>query len=151
MMSKLILPVLATALSFAQTTPTPPDPATQAQMRVNRLASELSLTDAQKASALTIFTNAITAAQAAQTNVQTARTALTAAVKANNTAGIDQASATLGTLSGQLTAINAKADAAFYAILTSAQQTLYDATPHGGPGGPGGPGGFGPRGRRGGN
>lgn len=147
MMSKLILPVLATVLAFAQTTHTPPEPATQAQMRVNRLASELSLTDAQKASALTIFTNAITASQTVQTNEKTARTALAAAVKANNTAGIDQASATLGTLSGQLTAINAKADAAFYATLTPAQQTLYDARPHGGPGGPGGWGGFGPRGR----
>src|SRR5215467_2203277 len=56
---------LTATLAFAQA-PTPPDPATQAQMRVNMLASQLSLTDAQKASALTIFTNAYTSMQTIQ-------------------------------------------------------------------------------------
>ena len=80
MLSKFLVPALALAgLAFAQPTHTPPDPATQAQMRVNVLVSKLNLTDAQKSSALTIFTNAITTAQSLQTNRQTARTALTAA------------------------------------------------------------------------
>ena len=141
MISKLSLTLLAATLAFAQTTRTPPDPATMAQMRVNRLATELSLTDAQKTTALSIFTSAYTAAQTVQTNLQTNRQSLATAVKNNDTAGIDQLAAASGTLSGQLTAINSKADAAFYAILTAAQKTLYDAAPHGGPGGRGGPGG----------
>jgi Spy/CpxP family protein refolding chaperone len=152
--SKLSLTLLAATIAYAQNAPTPPDPATQAQRRVNMLASELNLTDAQKTSALTIFTTAYTAAQTIHTSLQTNRTSLIAAVKQNDTAAIDQLSVTAGTLDGQLTAINSKADAAFYAILTADQKTLYDAMPHGGPGGRGGPGGPGGpgammRGRRG--
>lgn len=117
------------------------------QMRVSYLASLLTLTDAQKTQATTIFTNAYTAAQSIHATLQTEHDALAAAVKANNTNAIDQAAASIGTLEGQLTSINAKADAAFYAILTAAQQATYDSTPHGGPGGhgfgPAGPG-FGP-------
>jgi Spy/CpxP family protein refolding chaperone len=150
---KFSLTLLAAAMAFAQSAPTPPDPATMAQMRVNMLASQLNLTDAQKTSALSIFTTAFTSEQTIQTSLQTNRTALVDAVKKNDTAAIDQLSATAGTLSGQLTAINSKADAAFYATLTADQKTLYDAMPHGGPGGPGfgGPGAPGAmmRGRRG--
>ena len=150
--SRLPLTLLAAAMAFAQTQHTPPDPATMAQMRVNMLASQLNLTDAQKTSALAIFTNAFTSAQTIQTSLQTNRTSLADAVKKNDSAAIDQLSAAAGTLSGQLTAINSKADAAFYMLLTADQKTLYDAMPHGGPGGPGpGPGGPGAmmRGRRG--
>ena len=122
-----------------------------ATMRVNHLASLLNLTDAQKTSAIGIFTTAYTSAQTIQTNLQTNRDALSAAIKKNDTASIDQLSTASGALDGQLTAINSKAEAAFYALLTADQKTLYDAAPHGGPGGgfggPGGPGG--PRGRRG--
>jgi hypothetical protein len=42
-------------------------------------------------------------------------------------------------LNGQLTAITAKAEAAFYAILTTDQQKIYATLPQGGRGGPGGP------------
>ena len=122
MISKLSLTLLAATLAFAQTTHTPPDPATMAQMRVNRLATELSLTDAQKTTALSIFTTAYTAAQTVQTNLQTNRQSLATAVKNNDAATIDQLAAASGTLSGQLTAINSKADAAFYAILTAAPE-----------------------------
>jgi hypothetical protein len=143
--------VLGAALGLAQHSGTPPTPATMATMRVNRLASELNLTDAQKTSAISIFTTAYTNAQTIQTNSQTNRTALLAAIKKNDTASIDQLSTASGALNGQLTAINSKAEAAFYALLTADQKTLYDAMPGGGAGrGPGGPGGFGgPRGRRG--
>jgi hypothetical protein len=153
--AKFSLTLLAAAAAFAQTAPTPPDPATQAKMRVNMLSAQLNLTDAQKTSALSIFTAATTAAQTVQTSLQANRTSLADAIKANNTATIDQLAVTAGTLEGQLTAIDAKADAAFYAILTADQKTLYDSMPHGGPGfgrgGPGGPGGPGAmmRGRRG--
>jgi Spy/CpxP family protein refolding chaperone len=154
----LIGAALAGALVYAQTTGTtsptrtPPTPATMAQMRVNRLAAELSLTDAQKTSALSIYTTAYTNAQTVQTNLRTAQTSLRDAIKTNNTAQIDTLATAIGTATGQLAAINAKADAAFYAILTTDQKAIYDAHPAGGrgPGGMGGPGGPGMmRGRRG--
>ena len=151
MFSRLSTIFLTATLAFAQA-PTPPDPATQAQMRVNMLASQLTLTDAQKTSALTIFTNAYTSMQTIQTSMRTARQSLNDAIQKNDTAAIDQASATVGTLTGQLTAIDGKANAAFYVLLTSAQQTVYNSMPHGmGPGGPGGPGGMRPAMRGGGN
>lgn len=122
---------------------TPPDPAKMIEMRVSFLASHLSLTDDQKAKATTIFTNAQAASQDIRTNLRTTRDSLSAAVKKNDISAIDQVSATLGAMSGQLTAIDGKADAAFYAILTADQQAKYDEMPRG-PGGPGmGPAGFG--------
>ena len=154
----MVLVAAAVCAQSPGTTPgqpsgTPPDPQTMIQTRVNFLATLLSLTDAQKSQALTIYTNAYTAAQALQTTMQTDRQNLTTAVKSNNTASIDQIAASIGTLDGQRLAISSKADAAFYALLTADQQTKYDALAHGGPGGgpggPGGPGGFGPAGFRG--
>ena len=130
----------------------PPDPQTMIQMRVDFLATQLSLTDDQKAKATTIFTNAFTASQTIRSNLQTARESLFSAVKKNDTAAIDQLAATMGSLTGQLTAIESKADAAFYAILTTDQQAKYDEMPRGGPGGgpgPMGPGGSGPQRNRG--
>jgi Spy/CpxP family protein refolding chaperone len=114
------------------------------QMRVSHLTVLLNLTSSQQTQATTIFTNALTASQSVQSSLHTDRDTLAAAVKANNTATIDQVSVTIGTLQGQLTAINAKSDAAFYAILTADQQAKYDALPHGGPGGGFGPPGMGP-------
>lgn len=157
MILKTLMTILAAAaISCAQSSGagTAPTPATRAQMRVNRLAAQLTLTDAQKSTALSIFTSAYSNAVTPQTNLETARTSLATAVKANNTATIDQLSTQIGTLTAQLTSLNAKADAAFYAILTADQKTLYDAHPGGGRGpggsGMGGPGGgMGMRGRRG--
>lgn len=147
--------VLAGTLALAQpttpgTAPTPPDPTAMITMQVNQLAAQLNLTDAQKTQAITIFTNAYTASQTAQTSTQTNQQALTAAVKANNTASIDSAAFAIGTAQGQLASINGRAQASFRAILTSAQQTLFDAMPQGGPGGRGGMGGMGGRGGMGG-
>src|SRR3954471_9659465 len=133
--------VLGAALAFGQTTGTPPTPATLATMHVNQLAARLNLTEAQKTSAIGIFTTAYTNAQTIQTSLQTNRDSLSAAIKANNTASIDQLATASGALNGQLTAINAKAEAAFYALLTTDQKALYDAMPHGGGPGRGGPGG----------
>jgi len=64
------------------------------------------------------------------------------AIKSNDANGVATASAQIGTLTGQMTANTAKADAAFYATLTPEQQAKY--TPAGGGfggrgfGGPGG-------------
>jgi Spy/CpxP family protein refolding chaperone len=149
--------VLFAALGFAQgrgmrpmdtSNGQAPDPAAMVQMQVNMLAARLNLTDSQKAAALTIFTNSQTASQTIQSALQTARQSLSAAIKKNDTATIDQLSLTIGNATAQLTAIQSKAEAAFYAILTADQQALYDKMPPGGRGGgrggPMGPGGFGP-------
>jgi Spy/CpxP family protein refolding chaperone len=122
----------------------PPDPQAMAQMQVNMLAAQLSLTDSQKATALTIFTNSQKDSQTIQSALRTAQESLSAAVKKNDAATIDSLAFTIGTATGQLTAVQSKAQAAFYAILTADQQALYDKMPPGGPGG--GRGGRGPMG-----
>jgi Spy/CpxP family protein refolding chaperone len=122
---------------------TPPDPQQMAERRVNFLTRTLNLTDAQKSQATTIFTNAATAAQSIHTNMQTARQTLRDAVKKNDSAAIDQAAQTIGNLTGQLTSIEGKANAAFYAILTPDQQTKFDSGPGRGFGPGMGPQGFG--------
>jgi Spy/CpxP family protein refolding chaperone len=138
-----VFAAVAAAALMAQP-PGPPDAATMVQRRVSQLTTLLSLTDAQAAQATTIFTDAATASSTLQTDMGTARQSLHDAVKKNDTKTIDQAAATVGTLTGQLTAIQSKADAAFYAILTTDQQAKYDTLGWRGfgpgPGGPGGPG-----------
>ena len=106
----------------AQTT----DPATLAARQVSFLTHLLTLTTGQQTQATSIFTAAITAEQALQTQFTTAQTALLTAIKANNTANITTQSTTLGNLPGQAIAIDAKADAAFYLLLTADQKTKLD-------------------------
>lgn len=121
---------------------TPPDPATMVQRRVEMLTRSLGLSDAQASQATTIFTNAQAAAAPLRTSMQDARTALQTAVKANDTGGITVAANNIGNVTGQEVANQAKAEAAFYAILTADQKTKYDQRGPG-RGGPGGPGGMG--------
>src|SRR5258706_1686680 len=126
---------------------TPPDPATMAQHQVERLTTLLNLTTAQASQATTIFTNAATTSAALQTTLGTDRTSLQAAIKSNAATTIDQLSTAIGTLQCQVLSIQSKADAAFYAILTSDQQTKLDSLGGFGRGGFGpGPGGPPPRG-----
>jgi hypothetical protein len=124
---------------------TPPDPATAAQNQVTRLTAVLDLTTAQAAQATTIFTNSLTAINPLETTLNTDRQTLETAVTTNALSVIDQVASGMGTLTGQITSIQAKAEAAFYAILTTAQRTK--VTQFGGLGGPGGFGGPGGRGR----
>jgi Spy/CpxP family protein refolding chaperone len=124
---------LLSVAAFAQGPGTGPNPADL----VSRLTKLLDLTASQQTQATTIFTNELTAIAPIQTEVMTAHTSLTAAVKSNSTTTIDTLSAQLGTYNGQITDIQSKAQAAFYAILTASQQTKYDAM-GGGFGGPGG-------------
>jgi Spy/CpxP family protein refolding chaperone len=107
------------------------------EMRVDRLATELGLSDAQKVKATAIYNDAATAGVSIQGSLRDNRESLADAVKKNDTAAITALSTTAGMLIGQLLAVNTKADAAFYAILTADQQAKYDTLPHG-PGGPGG-------------
>jgi Spy/CpxP family protein refolding chaperone len=123
---------------------TPPDPAAMVQNQVNRLTTLLGLTSAQASQALTIFTAAQTAITSLRTSLDTDRQSLQTAVQSNAAATIDQLSTSIGSVTGQITAIQSKADAAFYAILTADQQTKLNQL---GPGGRGlGPQ-FGPPGR----
>src|SRR5713226_2598421 len=81
------------------------------QMRVDFLTTQLSLTDSQKAQATAIFTGEYTASQSIRSDLQTNRQSIADAVKKNDIAAIDQLSNTAGMLSGQLTALESKAEA----------------------------------------
>lgn len=101
--------------------------------RLNFLTGYLSLTDAQKAQATTIFTAADTASQTANGQLTAARTALNAVIKNNPPdAQVDQLAAAVGVVEGQLAAIRTKAQAKFYALLTAEQKTKYDQLLSGG-------------------
>jgi Spy/CpxP family protein refolding chaperone len=116
--------------------------------RLNFLAGYLSLTDAQKTAAQAIFDAADTAATTAQGQMAAAQTALKTAIKATTSdAELDRLAAAIGTIQGQVTAIRAKAESKFYALLTAEQKAKYDQM---GSNSGGGPGGRGPRGRFGG-
>jgi Spy/CpxP family protein refolding chaperone len=150
----LLTSAFATAILFAQGPGGPPDPAKMVQRRVNMLTKVLTLTTDQQAQATTIFTNALTANSGLTTNMKTARQNLRTAVEGNDAGAIASNSNTIGTLTGQLTAAVANTQAAFWAILTPAQQTTLKALetsgrgPLGGGPGPfgGGPGRRGPHG-----
>jgi Spy/CpxP family protein refolding chaperone len=134
---------LVAASAFAQgpfgvmTQGAPPDPATIVANKVTRLTSLLTLTTAQAAQATSIFTAAQNSITPLETNLNGYWTSLQTAVKSNATATIDTLSASIGSVTGQITAIQNKADAAFYAILTADQQAILNTS---GPGfGRGGP------------
>jgi Spy/CpxP family protein refolding chaperone len=112
------------------------------QRRVSFLTTLLSLTAAQQQQATSIFTTAATAGATVFSSLKTARQSLETAVKNNDSATIDQVSATIGNSTAQRTANDAKADAAFYQILTADQQSkLTQFEAQGGGFGPGhGPG-----------
>jgi Spy/CpxP family protein refolding chaperone len=132
------------------TTATQPTPAQIVANRVARLTTLLTLTTTQQTQATTIFTNEQTALSGIPTSMQTARTALQTAVEKNDITGITTQATQIGSLTTQELEIQAKADAAFYAILTADQQTKYNQLQGPGLVGPGGGqrgfGGFGPGG-----
>lgn len=140
-------------LMFAQDAVKPHDPARRIERHIQFLTKALSLTSDQQQQATTIFTNAANAEKGFHDQMQTAHESLQAAVQKNDSAGIDQAANTLGSLTGQMAATHAKARAAFLQTLTPDQQSKlkefeshghgrHMRGPHGfGPGGPRGPGG----------
>ncbi|MFN7925933.1 MAG: Spy/CpxP family protein refolding chaperone [Bryobacteraceae bacterium] len=107
--------------------------------RLNFLAGYLSLTDTQKSQAQAIFDAADAAVQTARGTLTAAQTALRTAIKAHaSDSELDRLSAAVGAIQGQITAINAKAESKFYALLTAEQKTKYDQLGSGmGPGGGG--------------
>jgi Spy/CpxP family protein refolding chaperone len=136
--------VIATAQT--STPRTPPTPAQIVSHMVARLTTLLDLTSAQQTSATTIFTTEETALGTIRSSMHTARTALQTDIKSDNAADIAVQSAAIGTLTSQEVQAQSTADAAFYAILTSDQQSKYQTLGPRDPGGPGGFGGPGPHG-----
>lgn len=102
--------------------------------RLQFLTDYLGLTTTQRAQAETIFTNQRNAAGPLAQQMQPVRQILAAGAKAQRThAEIDEAAAQLGALTAQLTAIQVKAQADFYRILTPEQQQKLDRLQQEGP------------------
>lgn len=138
--------LLCAGLTLAQRTA--PDPGAMVQRQVGRLTQTLGLNTDQQGKATTLFTNAHAANESVMTGLREAHQSLATAIKNNDAGSIATLSTQIGTLTAQMTANNAKADAALYAILTPDQQAKY--TPNAGMGGFGGgafSGGRGPGGR----
>jgi Spy/CpxP family protein refolding chaperone len=146
-MKVLAFLALTSLVSFALPQ-NPPDPAEHIQRRVSFLARRLSLTSAQQQQATTIFTDTAATEKSVFQQMRTAHASLKAAVEKNDTAAIDQLAGSIGNLTTQLTAAHAKADAAFYQVLTPDQHSRFSQMEEHGPGmgrgmghGRGGPGG----------
>lgn len=122
-----------------------PDPARMVEARVAMLAQALGLTDAQKAQATKLFTDAQEASRKFREEIQVARQEMQTAIKANDLAAIERNAREIGAATGEMTVIEAMAQAAFYSLLTPEQKTKYDQMPGRGFGM--GPGGMGPGGR----
>ncbi len=122
---------LASGMLFAQT----PAPSNQSQppaqhrqwnrgQMFDRFATKLNLTDDQKAQAKSILQSSRESSQPVVQQLRQSRQALRDAVKAGKSGSeIDQLSANLGQLTGQMTAIRSKAFAKVYALLTPEQRT----------------------------
>lgn len=105
----------------------PGGPGGPKQNRVDFLGTVLSLTNTQKTQAAAIFEQAQTASASLRETQGQQHAALQDAAKSNAADGtIDDLAATLGAKSGQLAAIHTKADAKFYALLTTEQRTKLD-------------------------
>jgi hypothetical protein len=105
----------------------PPDVATIVAHEVSFLTTLLTLTTSQATQATTIFTNELNSITPIEAQITTAQTTLSAAIKTNTTATITAQATAIGTLQGQIVGIQAGADAAFYALLTTAQQTTLNS------------------------
>src|SRR6478609_3314913 len=101
----------------------PPDPAKMAQHHIDFLTKQLSLTPQQQQQATTIFSEVSNNAKGVHEQMRTAHDSLKAAIQKNDSAGIEQAANTIGSLTTQMTVAHAKAQAAFYQTLTPDQQT----------------------------
>lgn len=124
-----LISAFATSLVFAQSTGTAPtrtpNPANMAQRRVKFLTTLLTLNTNQQQEAITIFTNSATANLTVSASLRTAHQNLQTAIQTNDAASLSQIANTIGTLTAQTTLSNAQAEAAFYQILTPAQQTQF--------------------------
>ena len=123
---------LAAGMALAQT------PATDTQQGSQRagfahpgcghqqMMQALNLTPEQQQNAKTIFADARQKTEPIRQQMHQNREALYAAVKANNTAKIEQISSHQGELQGKVLAVRSEAKAKFYAMLTPEQRTKAD-------------------------
>lgn len=105
------------------------------------MATYLNLTDAQKTQMKSIFQDARQSAQPVRQQLKQTRQSLQAAVKAGDSAQIQQLASTEGTELGQLAAIHASARAKMFKMLTPEQQqklTTLQSAMHGPRRGPAG-------------
>ncbi len=134
---------LATVFMLAQAQQ-PPDPAQMVQHHVSFLTTVLSLSPAQQQQATTIFTGVQTTQKSLRDQLRAAHDSLKTAVQKNDTAAIEQQATTIGTLTSQMVAAHAKAEAAFFQTLTTDQQAKFTQLQSEGPGHGHGPGGHHP-------
>jgi Spy/CpxP family protein refolding chaperone len=121
--STVLAAALMVAPAVAQRGPHMGDPA----QRLSHLATVLDLTEAQRTAAKAIFDNAKTQAEPLSAQVREAHQAVQTAVKENKSDNeIDTLTARVGALTGQLGAINAKAQRAFRQLLTQPQRDKLD-------------------------
>lgn len=116
----------------------PPPGGSRGMNRVDFLAGFLDLTSAQKEQATAIFNAADEASTSLRTELSGVHDALRSAIKQGQPdAQLEQLAAKAGTLDGQMLAIQAKASAKFYTLLTADQKAKYDemGNRRGGPGG----------------
>lgn len=120
-----LIAVASSFLPAQTTTTTAPTIAEIVAARVAHLTKLLTLTTAQASQATSYFTTEVTALTTLNSTLATAKTALTTAVEADSTPGITAAATTIGTVTMQEAQAEGTAQAQFYAILTTAQQTIY--------------------------
>lgn len=140
----IIFAITASLALAQQMAPPSGDPATHMQHHLAMLTKHLDLTAAQQQQATTIFNNASTAQTNIHNSMKTAHESLASAIKSNDTGAIEQAANTIGNLTAQMIANHAKAQAAFFQILTPDQQAKMTEleSRHGHMGGPEGFHGF---------
>jgi Spy/CpxP family protein refolding chaperone len=103
-----------------------------AEHRVHDLARRFDLTESQRAQALAIFSAADRESEPLEDRLEQAHRALRDATRRGaSNSEIDQLAQTVGTLTGQLAAINAKADTAFHNTLTTRQREQLPRGPRG--------------------
>lgn len=127
-------PILASGMLLAQATapavPAQP-PAQHRQWRrgrmFDRMAAKLNLTEAQRSQAKSIWQSARESSRPLAQQLRQAHVVLRqAATTGKSGAEIDQLAANAGQLTGQLTAVRAKAYAKFYVLLTPEQRATAD-------------------------
>jgi Spy/CpxP family protein refolding chaperone len=124
-LTALIFLTLAASFLYAQNARSARTPAQIVANRVSRLTTLLMLNSTQVTDATNIFTTEQSALSSVAASMKTARTALQTAIQANNTAEINTAAGTIGTLTTTEVAAHATANAAFYAMLSPPQQAQY--------------------------
>ena len=131
----VVFTTLLAALSLWAQMPSGHDPATHIQHHIKFLTNQLGLTAAQQESATTIFTNAETSGKSIHDSLRDAHQSLQTAIQDNDATAITTISTTIGNLTAQMVANHAKAEAAFYQVLTPDQQAKMKQFQEHGPGG----------------